>query len=145
MIVVDANLLIYAYNAKALQHVAAKRWLESAFGKETSVGLPLQSVTAFLRIITDKKLHRSALSALEATAIVDLWLAQSNVRLLNNGDNHWLILRDLLTRYNITGKLISDAQIVAITLEHGGRLVSADNDFRRFDEVRFQNPLAVRR
>jgi len=141
MIVLDANLLIYAYDRQASQHVAAKSWLESTFTREPSIGLPLQSIAAFLRLMTERKFHKEPFFVEDAIDVVDSWLARSNIHLLLPGNDHWPTLAKLLTRYRIQGRLISDAQIVAIVLANGGRLASADRDFRRFSEIACNNPL----
>jgi predicted nucleic acid-binding protein len=40
-----------------------------------------------------------------------------------------------------SGPLVSDAEIAAITIEHGGVLHTADRDFARFPGLRWKNPL----
>jgi predicted nucleic acid-binding protein len=40
MILVDANLLIYAYTAELLQHAAAHAWLDQQLNTLPRVGLP---------------------------------------------------------------------------------------------------------
>lgn len=39
MTLIDANLLIYAYNPTAQQHAAARRWVEAVMGSRTPVRL----------------------------------------------------------------------------------------------------------
>ncbi len=45
-------------------------------------------------------------------------------------------------RHQPRGNLITDAQLAALAIEHGIELCSADTDFARFTEVRWNNPLA---
>ena len=40
MIVLDANLVLYAYDATAQAHRAARSWLEETFSGAMSVGVP---------------------------------------------------------------------------------------------------------
>lgn len=141
MIAVDANLPIYAYNRESKYFGRSSSWLEYVFNSEDTVGIPLRSVAAFLRIITDRRLRAEALSAAAAVSIVERWLERANVRLLYPGSQHWQLLRKLLIHGNVTGKLISDAQLAAIALEHGTTLYSADADFLHFPEIIFENPL----
>jgi predicted nucleic acid-binding protein len=42
----------------------------------------------------------------------------------------------------VRGNLVPDAQLAALALEHGLTVCSADTDFARFGEVRWENPLA---
>ena len=50
MILVDANLLIYAVNQDLLQHKQAKDWLEGVLSGSGVVSIPLVSLLAFLRL-----------------------------------------------------------------------------------------------
>ena len=56
-------------------------------------------------------------------------------------ERHEEILGSLITRYRITGNLVTDAHLAAIAVEHGLAVCSADTDFARFTEVRRWNPL----
>jgi predicted nucleic acid-binding protein len=47
--IVDANLLIYAYNSSAAQHEGARTWLESAFAARDPIRFPWSTSHAFLR------------------------------------------------------------------------------------------------
>lgn len=40
MMLVDANLLIYAVNSDLPQHAGARRWLEGQLSSAASIGLP---------------------------------------------------------------------------------------------------------
>lgn len=141
MIVFDANLLIYAYDSGATQHASARKWVEQIFSGSELVGLPWQAILAFLRLMTNRKLPGQRLTAQQASEIVDGWLAQSNVRLLVTGDQHWPLLRNLLVEGQATGALVSDAVIAALTIEYGGVLHTPDRDFARFPGLRWLNPL----
>lgn len=141
MIVVDANLLIYAYDGGATQHAKARSWVEESFSGPDAVGLPWQSISAFLRFMTNRRLPGSKFSMDQASQIVDEWLGQPNIRLLSPGDRHWLLLRRMLTEGQVSGGLVSDAVIAALTVENGGVLHTADRDFARFPGLRCKDPL----
>ena len=141
MKIIDANLLMYAYDDVSPFHVASKTWIESAFSSSEPIGLPLPSVAAFLRIMTHKHLAGQRYSLREAIEFVDEWLALPHVRLLAPGENHWPILRRTLLEGEASGPLSTDAQIAALTIEIGGTLYSNDRDFARFPGLRWQNPL----
>lgn len=40
------------------------------------------------------------------------------------------------------GNLVTDAQMAALAIEHGLTVCSADTDFARFTEIRWENPIA---
>ncbi len=50
MILVDANLLIYAVDSDSAHHGKARRWLEDVLSGTTPVGLAWVVILAFLRI-----------------------------------------------------------------------------------------------
>jgi uncharacterized protein len=141
VIVVDANLLIYAYDSGATQHSRARAWMEKTLSQPNLVGLPWQSILSFLRFMTNRRLPGSRFSIQQASEIVDGWLQQPNVRLLVPGDQHWFIFRDVLLEGQATGALVSDAVIAALTIEYGGVLHTADRDFARFPRLKCKNPL----
>jgi toxin-antitoxin system PIN domain toxin len=141
VIVCDANLLICSYNTGAARHAKARAWLEGIFSGTEVVGLPWQAASAFLRVMTNKKLPGEHFSLVQATQIVDLWLASANVRLLIPGDHYWPLFRRMLIEGQAPGALVSDAEIAALTLEYGGVLHTADRDFARFPGLRWKNPL----
>jgi uncharacterized protein len=139
--VVDANLLLYAYDSASAHHVKARAWVERTFSSAEPVGLPWQTVVAFLRIVTNTRLPGERLTIGEASEIVDRWLAQPNIRLLGPGEDHWLLLRQMILDGQARGPLITDAQLAAITIEYGGVLHTTDRDFARFPGLRWTNPL----
>jgi toxin-antitoxin system PIN domain toxin len=139
--VLDANLLLYAYDSDSQQHAKARAWVEQVFSDGTPLGLPWQTVTAFLRIATNPRLSGKRFTTEEAVAIVDQWLEQPNVRLLSPGDQHWSILRQVLVEGQARGPLVSDAHLAALTIEYGGILHTTDRDFGRFPGLRWSNPL----
>ena len=138
---VDANLLIYAYNKAALQHLSAKRWLSQALGATTTLYLPWSSIQAFIRIITNERLFDPALTPEQATNVVESWLETQNTHIIEPGPRYWTIFRSLLIDYRINGPDVSDAHLAALALEHDLTLYSADADFRRFRGLRVINPL----
>lgn len=142
MIVVDANLLIYSYDTASPHHKKSRLWLEDVFSGAEIVGLPWQSVGAFLRVMTNPKLHGRQYSLDEAMEIVEAWMGQSNVRILTATDDHWFHFRRMIVEGNASGTLVSDAEIAALTVEYGGVLHTADRDFARFPGLRWVNPLA---
>lgn len=142
MIVIDANILLYAYDSSAAHHKKARAWIEDVFSGAEPVGLPWQTVGAFLRIMTNPRLPGERFSLDEAVKVVDRWLEQPNIRLLAPGDDHWPLLRRTIVEGQAPGALISDAQLAALTIEYGGVLHTTDRDFARFPGLRWKNPLA---
>jgi uncharacterized protein len=142
VIVLDANILLYAYDEASAYHQKARQWLEGALSDGGAIGLPWQNVAAFLRIVTNPKLPGVRFTLEEAVQIVDRWLDQPGVQLLAPGDRHWSILRQTIVEGQARGPLITDALLAALTIECGGVLYTTDRDFARFPGLRWVNPLA---
>jgi toxin-antitoxin system PIN domain toxin len=141
MIVVDANLLIYSYDTGSANHAKSREWVEEIFSGAEAVGLPWQTVCAFLRVVTNRRLPGPRLTVEQATQVVDAWLEQPNVRILAPGDEHWAVLKRTIIEGRTSGPLVSDAELVALTVEYGGVLYSADRDFGRFQGLKWVDPL----
>jgi uncharacterized protein len=143
MIVPDANLLLYAYDASALVHERARVWWEEALSSAEAVGLSWQTITAFIRIGTNSRAYKQPLSAREAVTIVEAWLAQSNVQVVVPSVRHWAILNRLIVESQAIGALVMDAHLAALAMEHGATLCTHDADFTRFEGLRIHDPLAT--
>jgi uncharacterized protein len=141
VILVDSNLLLYAYDASSPHHSQARPWLERAFGGEESVRLALLSMLAFLRISTSPAVFRRPLRPTDAIDIVTSWLELPNVGLAEPTDRHWSLLASLAHGGQARGPLLMDAHLVALATEHGATLCTTDRDFGRFPNLRFTNPL----
>jgi len=144
VIVLDANLLLYSYDTLSPHHSAARPWLERTLSGQEIVGLPWQSLWAFLRISTNSRIFLRSMAMSESIAVANGWLACRNVRLLTPGEHHWSLLKTMLLDGQVSGSMTTDAQLAAITMEHGGVLHTTDRDFARFPGLRWVNPLAVK-
>lgn len=143
MILVDANILIYAVDRDSPHHAPARRWLEGMLSGSEPVGIAWIAALAFVRITTHPAVMRKPISAENAIRYVDGWVRQPCVKLIGPGEKHWPILRSLLTASGTAGNLTSDAHLAALAIEHGATVASADNDFRRFAGLTHLNPLAT--
>lgn len=144
MILVDANLLLYAYHPKSEQHEASRAWLEATLSGSQLVRFAWLTIWAFLRVSTNPRAFDRPLSILEAETAVSSWLDQPVAGILDAGERHWDILRDLLRTGQATGPLVMDAVLAALAIEHGATLHTTDRDFSRFPGLKWTNPLIPR-
>jgi toxin-antitoxin system PIN domain toxin len=142
VIVVDVNLLLYAVNADAPQNPRARRWWEGTLAGTEAVGLAWTVALGFLRLVTSARVLPRPLEASRAVAVLDDWLTDSPVRFVEPTERHWPILRELVGDLGTAGNLTTDAHLAALAIEHGATLCSTDNDFARFPNLRWRNPLA---
>ena len=141
MILIDTNLWLYASLRELPHHVQAKRWLEDTINAQEPIALPWNVVLGVLRISTQARLLQNPLRPSQAMELVDGWLQQSSVDLVEPGPAHWTILCRLIGEVGAAGNLTSDAHLAALAIEHDWSLCSADSDFRRFPGLRWFNPL----
>ncbi len=139
---VDANLLLYAADKQSSHNRAAVEWITEKLNGPRRVGLPWQSLAAFLRVATHPRALAHPLTPAVAWRQVTDWLAAPAAWVPAPGPFHAELLGGLITRYEVGGNLIPDARLAALALEHGLAVCSADTDFARFSEVRWENPVA---
>jgi toxin-antitoxin system PIN domain toxin len=141
MILLDANILIYAVNQDAPLNRKAKAWLESALSGQETVGIPWDALLAFLRLTTRPALFPRPLPMDKAFDLVATWLEQPLVTIVHPGPRHLPLLRELLRPLGAAGNLTSDAHLAAMAIENGAELCSSDTDFARFPGLKWRNPL----
>lgn len=142
MILVDANLLVYAHVTSFTQHAEAREWLDSRLNGRERVGLPWPSLLAFIRLTTNPRVFSSPLSIDSAWQQVNDWFACDASWTPTPTTNHAEILGKMLSVSGISANLVPDAHLAALAVEHGLTLCSADGDFARFPDLRWRNPLA---
>ena len=142
MIIPDINLLVYAYNADAPHHNAAKRWWENLLNDRSGlVGLPWAVSIGFIRIMTSPKILITPLYPQEAIHFVQSWILRSHVEVVVPGDRHLTIFMDLTKEIGTAGTLTTDVHIAALAIEYQAIVQSNDSDFSRFSGLRWENPL----
>lgn len=138
---VDANLLLYAVDRRSAHHEAAADWWTGALRGDRRVGLPWQSIGAFTRIITHPRVTTDPLTGTDAWSHVAGWLAASPVWIPPATERTAAVYGSLVEDQGVSGNLVPDAMLAALALEHGLTVMSADSDFARFPDVRWQNPI----
>jgi toxin-antitoxin system PIN domain toxin len=140
MKLVDLNVLLYVVNRDSVHHDSAHDWWTEALRLDEPVGLTWAVILGFLRLTTNPAIFPFPLDTDTALDKVDNWLSLDQIRLVQETDDHWHILRDLLRQTGSAGNLTSDAHLAALAISHGATLVSFDNDFSRFPKLRWERP-----
>lgn len=141
MILVDANLLLYAANRAAPEHERARDWLDGRLNGTAPVGFPWPSVLAFVRLATNPLVVRTPATGAQAWRQVEEWLDCRPAWTPVPGEAHRTILGEWLAAPWMTSRLLPDAHLAALAIEHGLVLQSTDGDFARFPGLRWENPL----
>lgn len=137
----DANLLLYATDTTSPHHRAAAAWLTDVLNGERRVGIPWQTVGAFVRISTHPRVLATPMTAEGAWRVVERWLEAPCTWVPPATESTASVYADLVRSSAPTGNLVPDAQLAALAVEHGLTVLTTDTDFARFPQVRWTNPL----
>jgi toxin-antitoxin system PIN domain toxin len=143
MILVDANLLVYAHVATFTQHKKARYGWMTVLNRTAPVGIPWLSILAFVRLVTNPRIFEYPETVESAWKQVEEWLDCSPVWIPQPTEHHREILRPLLTVHSIRANLVPDAHLAALAIEHRLILCSTDGDFGRFPDLRWENPIRI--
>jgi toxin-antitoxin system PIN domain toxin len=141
MILVDANILLYAEDQLSPQHESAREWWDAQLSGASPVCLCWSVLCAFIRIGTNPRVFERPMTLKQALSRVQSWLNQPCVRLIYPTERHWTVLQSLLIAGQALGNLVSDAHLGALAVQHGCTLMSTDGDFARFPQLKWKNPL----
>jgi toxin-antitoxin system PIN domain toxin len=137
---VDANVLLYAYNEADPHHPASLSWLEGAMAGGETVAYTWTVLLAFIRLSTKVGLFPQPLDGDTAIDAVRAWTSPPQAVILEPGPRHLELVADLLRATGTAGNLTSDAHLGALALEHGATVITFDSDFGRFPGVRWNAP-----
>lgn len=142
MMLVDANILVYAYYKESERHEAARTWLEGQLVGAARVGLPWPSLLAFVRLVTNPRLFTEPASITTAWAQVESWLSAKSAWIPTPGEHHQTILGKLLAVPGLRANDVPDAHLAALAVEHGLTLATSDFGFARFPDLSWTDPIS---
>jgi uncharacterized protein len=142
VILLDVNILLYAYDEASSHHRAIKPWLLALLSGPEEVGIPWLTLWAFVRIATNGRISETPLEPRKAIRTLQNLLAWPRVRIIEPGPHHIPILEKLVVEGQASGPRVTDAALAALAIEYGATLASTDRDFSRFPDLRWINPLA---
>jgi toxin-antitoxin system PIN domain toxin len=132
MIVVDVNLLVYAYNKGDQRHRGCVEWLEKTVEGGETIGIPWHCVMGFLRIMTASIGAKRPLSTADAVLTINGWFEHPQFMIPSPGRRFWSILQQVSDDSGTRGGDWSDAYLAALAMEYGAGLATFDRDFRKF-------------
>jgi uncharacterized protein len=140
VVIVDANVLLYAVDIESAHHQQARSWLDTSLAGAEAVGLARMALLAFIRVGTNPSIFANPMTADEATGQAETWLGAPAAVMAQPTARHVGLLRGLLRGTGTAGILTTDAHLAALAIEHGADIVSYDRDFARFPGVRHRLP-----
>jgi len=141
MILADVNVLIYAFRKDSARHPEYHAWVKDVLEGRSAYGVSPQALSGVVRICTHPGIYREPSPLAEALAFCDDLLAPAHSTLIQPGDRHWTIFRELCRTSRATGNLVQDAWFAALAIEHGCEWITTDDDYRLFPGLRWRHPL----
>jgi toxin-antitoxin system PIN domain toxin len=142
VILVDANLLVYAYVQDLPQHKASREWLDRQLKEVPKVGLPWASLLAFVRLVSNPKIFKNPVPLSAAWQQVEAWLLAPSAWIPGPTSRHATVLGELLSTEGLEANDIPDVHLAALAIEHDLRLYSNDGGYSRFAGLQWQTPLS---
>ena len=141
MILIDANILLYAEDSLHPRNKQARAWWDAQLSGTGVVCLCWTVLCAFVRIATNPRVFENPLSLEQALARLQSWLDQPSVRVIRPTERHWAVFQQALLDGQAVANLVTDAHLAALAIEHGCELASTDSDFARFAKLKWKNRL----
>ncbi|MFH1604398.1 MAG: type II toxin-antitoxin system VapC family toxin [Pseudomonadota bacterium] len=141
MMLMDANVLVYAHREDAKGHRAYRDWLESVINANTAYGFSELALSGFIRVVTHAKVFEKPSSLEMAIAFVQQLRSAEHAVCLAPGRNHWDLFLQCAQSISAQGNDIADAYLAALALEWDCDWVTTDKGFRRFKGLRVRHPL----
>src|SRR5258706_16392747 len=106
-------------NTSSEFHERARAWLDNVLTGREPVRLAWTTFMAFLRITRHPNIFPAPFETRQALEMVDRWLAQPTVEILEPGKTYWSIPGGLLQAAQLRGPGVMDAELAALAIEHG--------------------------
>jgi uncharacterized protein len=142
MILPDVNVLICAFRADLPQHAICRPWLVDVVSGDARFGLSTLALSAVVRITTNTRIFKMPSQIAEAFGFCQSLLAQPHCQLVEPGERHWDIFRNLCVQADVRGPRVSDAWFAALAIEQGAQWITLDRDFARFPGLDRRMPTA---
>lgn len=143
-VLLDTNILIYATQEDALQHLAAKTLRDRALVGEVTASISPQILNEFFAVVTRSNRVSSPLTRAEAIDQIRKYYESEVLTVIYPGENIIARTLTLLDTSTVVGMDIHDLHLVATMLENGIKKIYTYNtsDFEIFSEIEVLTPPA---
>jgi uncharacterized protein len=140
---VDANILIYASNARDPLNSAAAALIEQLAAGPEIVYLFWPTLLGYVRIVTHPAILPHPLAPRDAMANVEALLDRPHVRAPGESEGFWPLYR-AASGTSARGNDVPDAHLAALMRQNGVRVIyTRDRGFRRFDGIEPRDPFSA--
>jgi toxin-antitoxin system PIN domain toxin len=142
MLLIDVNVLVYAFRKDSPDHERYAAWLNALVGGDEAYGIADLVLSGFLRIVTHPKIFIPPSSLKRALTFVERVRGCPGCVPISPGPRHWDIFTRLCREAAVRGNLVPDAYLAALAIESGSEWITADRGFGRFPGLRWRHPLS---
>ncbi len=140
MILPDVNILVHAFRSDSSDHRTCRIWLDGVVNGDARYGMSPQVLSGLIRITTHPKVFAKPSSPSESIHFCDLLIDQPHCMVIEPGQRHWEIFKNLCTEADARGNLVPDAWFAALAIESGCEWITLDHDYARFQGLQWRLP-----
>jgi toxin-antitoxin system PIN domain toxin len=141
MLLADINVLVNAFRPECPAHDRCRGFVDAMVNGESSYAVSDFVVNGFVRMVTNRRIYKDPAPLEEALTFASAYRNQPHASVLHAEERHWEIFSRLCRQADALGKLVPDAYLAALAIEHGCEFVTCDKDFARFEGLRWRSPL----
>jgi uncharacterized protein len=136
----DVNVLVYAFRSDTEHHAICRSWLSATVLDSAPFGISKLALSALIRVTTHPRIYNSPSPLDEALRFCDYLIEQPNCTVVEPGDRHWQIFKNLCHQPGIRANRITDAWFAALAIESGCEWITFDRDYGRFKGLKWSTP-----
>lgn len=140
-LLIDTNLLVYAFRPERPEHPDARAWLVEALHGPRPVGMASSALAGFVRVVTHRRIFGDPAGIDETLDFVRALRGAPSALAIEPGDGYPALFDGLCRSLALGGDEIPDAHLAALAMEHGAELATHDRGFDRFPGLRLVDPL----
>jgi toxin-antitoxin system PIN domain toxin len=134
----DVNVLVGAFRRDSAHHDTCRAWLNNTINHGMPFAVSPLALAAVVRITTNPRIFRTPSAITEAFAFCDNLLNQPDARVVEPGERHWEIFKQLCAATGLQGARTSDAWYAALSIESHCEWVTLDGDYARFRGLKWR-------
>ncbi|MFL6054577.1 MAG: type II toxin-antitoxin system VapC family toxin [Actinoallomurus sp.] len=141
MRLLDVNVLVNAHRREAVDHKAYRAFVGDLVHGDEAYAVSDFVINGFVRVVTNQRIWGPPTSIEDALRFGATVRNQPHAVVIAPGQRFWGIFSRLCRQVDAKAKLVPDAYLAALAIEHGCEFVTADRDFARFPGLRWRHPL----
>jgi uncharacterized protein len=140
VILPDVSVLVYAFRTDAVEHELCRDWIMQIVSNGGRYAMSPLALNAVVRVTSNARVFKSPSALDETLRFCDFLLDQPNCQIVEPGERHWGIFKNLCMITKTTGPRVTDAWFAALAIEWGCEWITFDRDYARFPRLKWRIP-----